>query len=109
MGQPDPGTISSDIHQLPARRLGQFPAPCRVCIQKYLTFCNHGHSLLCQQGLSPQTRSFPCVCCVGCCALCCFRSEGTSPVPSRPDRPCPQAIRGPLSPTSTPDSTISSR
>src|SRR5882672_12093838 len=97
MGQTDPGTIPLDVHQLPAGQLGQLPSPCRVHIQQYITFCNHGHPLLCQQGLPLQNQSVPQTCCVGSCSLCCYRSEGTALVPVLSNCLCPQTVQGPLS------------
>src|SRR5882724_7350356 len=109
MGQPDLGTVSSGVHQLPTGRLGQPPSLGRVCVQQHVTLCNHGHPILCQQRLPSETRSVPRTCCVGYCSPVCDRPPGASSVPSRSDIVCPQTIRGPLCITMPPDPPIQGR
>src|SRR5882724_7181993 len=109
MGQPDIGTISLGIHQLPTGRLGQPPALGRVCIQQHVALCNHGHPFLRQQGLPSETQSVPRTCCVGYCSSGCNRSQGAPSVSSQPDISCPQTIRGPLHVATPPDPPIQSQ
>src|SRR5882724_4132223 len=56
MGQPDPGTVSLGVHQLPTGQLGQPPSPGQVCIQQHLALCNHGHPFLANKGFHPNLK-----------------------------------------------------